>query len=301
MKTELYTGALIVALAIAFVAAGIAVSQTDGKDMQSAWTQAENIFGVKGDYHADGTATFDVPRDLAVTLNGIRLAPGSDLSHEIRMMTIGDKVLAIGELVVTADEIGSVTQKLQAAGINETALHNHLLHESPQLMYLHFHAYGNPVDITMAINDIITPLGKGPDGKFDGQGIDTARLDRIMGAEGKADGGIYGFSMPRADNVTMEGITLSPYMDISTEIYFQPTGNGNALAIGEFVLEANEVEPVTGMLAEKGFEVDALHSHMLTEQPRLFYLHTWATGNAEQLATGLRLALGKTNSLAGTR
>ena len=303
MRDKYYAGAaIIVALAVAFISMGLAVGdRTDSRDMQSAWTQAESIFGVKGEYHADGTATFDVPRDLAVTLNGVRLAPGSDLSHEIRMMSVGDKAMAVGELVLTADEIGSVTQKLLDAGIEETALHNHLLHESPGLMYLHFHAYGDPVDITTAINDIITPLGKGPDGKFDAQGIDTARLDRIMGAEGNADGGVYGFTVPRADNVTMDNMTLSPYMDISTEISFQPLGSGKALAIGEFVLESDEVGPVVKALSGSGFEVDALHSHMLTEQPRLFYLHTWATGDAELLASGLRLALGKTNSLTGTR
>ncbi len=303
MRAILYTcAALVVALAFACVAAGLAAdSLSDRKDIQSTWTQAENIFGVKGEYHADGTATFDVPRDLTVTLNGIGMAPGSDLSHEIRMMSIGDKAMAVGELVLTQDEIDGVTQKLLDAGIEETALHNHILHESPGLMYLHFHAYGDPVDITTAINDIITPLGKGPEGKFDSQGIDTARLDRIMGSEGKADGGVYGFSMPRADNVTMDGMTLSPYMDISTEITFQPLGSGKALSVGEFVLEADEVGPVVKALSESNFEVDALHSHMLTEQPRLFYLHTWATGDAEQLASGLRLALEKTDSLTGTR
>ena len=196
MRAILYTcAALVVALAFACVAAGLAAdSLSDKKDIQSTWTQAENIFGVKGEYHADGTATFDVPRDLTVTLNGIGMAPGSDLSHEIRMMSIGDKAMAVGELVLTQDEIDGVTRKLLDAGIEETALHNHILHESPGLMYLHFHAYGDPVDITTAINDIITPLGKGPEGKFDSQGIDTARLDRIMGSEGKADGGVYGFS-----------------------------------------------------------------------------------------------------------
>jgi len=293
---------MIVALTFVCVTAALgANSQTGGRDMQSIWTQAESIFGVKGEYHADGTAAFDVPRDLTVTLNGIRLAPGSDLSHEIRMMSIGDKAMAVGELVLTGGEIGSVTQKLLDAGIDETALHNHLLHESPGLMYLHFHAYGDPVDITTAINDIITPLGKGPDGKFDGQGIDKARLDRIMGVKGEADGGVYGFTVPRAGNVTMDGMTLSPYMDISTEITFQPLGSGKAMAIGEFVLEPDEVKPVISELSGKGFEIDALHSHMLIEQPRLFYLHTWATGDAEELASGLRLALGKTNSLTGTR
>ncbi|OPY30142.1 MAG: hypothetical protein A4E28_00387 [Methanocella sp. PtaU1.Bin125] len=286
------------AVVMAALAAG---GQTDKRDMQSAWTQAEDVFGVTGDYHADGTATFDVPRKLTVTMNGVRLASGSDRAHEIRMMSVGDKAIAVGELVLTAEEIGGVTKKLLDAGISETALHNHLLHLSPGVMYLHFHAFGDPVDITTAINDVITPLGKSPESEFDNESLDTAKLDRIMGAEGRAGGGVYGYTVPRAGNVTVDGMTLSPHMDISTEITFQPLGDGKALAIGEFVLEAREVTPVIGELTEKGFEIDALHSHMLTEEPRLFYLHAWATGDAEQLASGLRLALEKTDSLTGPR
>jgi hypothetical protein len=153
------------------------------------------------------------------------------------------------------------------------------------------------VNISTAIGDIVTTLGTGPESRFDNQSLDTAKLDRIIGTDGKADGGVYGFSFPRADNITMDGMTLSPSMDISTEITFQPLGGSKALAIGEYVLEASEVEPVIGALADNGFEVDAIHSHMLTEQPRLFYLHCRATGNAEQLARGMREALDRTNSL----
>jgi hypothetical protein len=294
--------AIIGILAFAVLVSGpLMKGYEQSRDMQSIWTQAMDVFGVKGDYHADGTATFDVPRELTVTMDGLRLASGSGLSHEIRMMSVGDKAIAVGELVLTAEEIGGVTKKLLDAGIEETALHNHLLHTSPGVMYLHFHAFGDPVDITTAVNDVITPLGKGPESEFDNESLDTAKLDRIMGAEGRAGGGVYGYTVPRAGNVTIDGMILSPNMGISTEIAFQPLSDGKALAIGEFVLEAREVTPVIRELTEKGFEIDALHSHMLTEQPRLFYLHAWATGDADQLASGLRLALEKTDSLTGPR
>jgi hypothetical protein len=299
MRRYLYGGFIVLfLLAGTMFAANFAGMAGQNTDI-THWAPAERALGVKGDYSPDGSVTFEVPRNLTVTLGGIPLAPGSDLSHEIRMMSAGDKAMAVGELVLLESEVAGVTRKLRDAGINVTALHNHLLHESPALMYLHFHAYADPVNITTAIGAIIAPLGKGPEGKFDSQGMDTARLDRIMRADGKADGGVYGFSIPRADNVTDNGMVLSPCMDISTEITFQPLGAGKALAIGEYVLEANEVEPVIGALAANGIEVTALHSHMLTEQPRLFYLHCWATGDAESLAMGMRAALDRTNSLTG--
>jgi hypothetical protein len=42
-----------------------------------------------------------------------------------------------------------------------------------------------------------------------------------------------------------------------------------------------------------GIEITALHSHMLDEQPRVFFMHFWANDNARKLATGLRAALDK--------
>jgi hypothetical protein len=85
-------------------------------------------------------------------------------------------------------------------------------------------------------------------------------------------------------------------MDISTEISFQPLSDGRSAAIGEFVLEPEEVEPVLRSLSADGIEVTALHSHMITEEPRLFYLHCWATGDTEKTALAFHLALKLTDS-----
>ena len=110
---------------------------------------------------------------------------------------------------------------------------------------------------------------------------------------------MYSYHIPRKDTIAMNGITLLPEMDISTGISFQPTGNGKAAAVGEFVLESSEVGPVIDSMAKNGIEVTALHSHMLTEQPRLFYLHCWATGDAVELARGMHDAISRTNSSSG--
>ena len=85
-------------------------------------------------------------------------------------------------------------------------------------------------------------------------------------------------------------------MGLSTALNFQPTGGGKAAITGDFVLIGKEVNPVIQALHSNGIEVTALHSHMLDEQPRLFFMHFWANDDAVKLAKGLRAALDKTNS-----
>jgi hypothetical protein len=85
-------------------------------------------------------------------------------------------------------------------------------------------------------------------------------------------------------------------MGTATAINFQPTGNGRAAITGDFVLIAKEVNPVIRALREHGIQVTAVHSHMLDEEPRLFFMHFWANDDAVKLARGLRAALDQTNS-----
>ena len=100
------------------------------------------------------------------------------------------------------------------------------------------------------------------------------------------------------DPVSENGTQLVPPgpMGMATGINFQPTGGGKAAITGDFVLTGNEVNPVIQALRSNGIEVTAVHSHMLDEQPRLFFLHFWANDDAVKLAKGLRAALDKTAS-----
>jgi hypothetical protein len=91
---------------------------------------------------------------------------------------------------------------------------------------------------------------------------------------------------------------LSPVgpMGVATAINFQPTGGGKAAVTGDFVMTSDEVNPVIKALRSHGIAVTALHSHMLAEQPRLFFMHFWANDDAIKLAEGLRVALDRTAS-----
>jgi hypothetical protein len=126
--------------------------------------------------------------------------------------------------------------------------------------------------------------------------LDTTQLDQLIGAKGQPNGGVYQFAVPRRDPITEDGMPMTPVgpMGVATVINFQPTGGGKAAITGDFVLTGDEVNPVIKALRGNGIEVTAVHSHMLTEQPRLFFMHFWANDEALKLAKGLRAALDRT-------
>jgi Domain of Unknown Function (DUF1259) len=128
--------------------------------------------------------------------------------------------------------------------------------------------------------------------------LDTAQLDQLIGVKGQANGGVYQFNVPRREPVTEDEMQLSPVgpMGVAIAMNFQPTGGGKAAITGDFVLTNDEVNPVIKALRANGIDVTAVHSHMLDEQPRLFFLHFWAVDDALKLAKGLRAALDKTAS-----
>jgi len=200
--------------------------------------------------------------------------------------------------VLAEDEVGPVMRKLQEGGVEPTALHNHLLGELPRVMYMHIAARGDAAKIASAIHDALavtrTPMGT-PAAPAAAAAIelDTAAIAKALGTAGKVNGGVYQVSVPRTGRVMEHGMEVPPSMGVATAISFQPTGAGKAAITGDFVLTANEVNPVIRALTSHGIAVTALHSHMLNESPRLFFMHFWAEDDAVTLAQGLRAALDK--------
>ena len=143
-----------------------------------------------------------------------------------------------------------------------------------------------------------TPLAAAAPAQQPAIDLDTAQLDQIMRAKGQPNGGVYQFAVPRRDPVTENGMQIAPPgpLGAATAINFQPTGSGKAAITGDFVLVAEEVNPVIKALRANGIEVTAIHIHMLTEQPRLIFMHFWANDDAIKLARGLSAALDKTAS-----
>ena len=287
----------LISLALILVGAiASAQSQTQGE-----WKAVEDAMGRSGQPQPDGTLKFGMPRkDLTVTLDGIQIKPGLALGAWADFKGSGSNSMVMGDLVLTEDEVEPVMLKLQQSGIQITALHNHLLGETPHVMYMHIEGHGEAAKLAASLHDALaltkTPAATPASATPPAIDLDTAQIDSAMGRKGKNNGGIYQFGVPRAEKITDDGMEVPPSMGVATGINFQPTGNGNAAITGDFVLLNSEVNPVMQSLRENGISVTAVHSHMLMESPRLYFMHFWANANAVQLAKGLRAALDKTNS-----
>jgi Domain of Unknown Function (DUF1259) len=267
------------------------------------WKKVDEAIGrsaaVSGDVHRYG-----FPRsDLNVTLDGVTIRPTLALGSGAAFKPAHGGAMVMGDLVLLETEINPVMTKLIENGLEITAVHNHVLRANPLTFYMHIGGHGDPVKLATAIRTALaeskTPLTPpAPPATPPAIDLDTAQLDQIIGAKGQNNGGVYQFAVPRRDPVNEGGVQLSPAgpTGVATAIGFQPTGGGKAAITGDFVLTGEEVNPVIKELRANGIEVTAIHSHMLTEQPRLIFMHFWANDDAVKLAKGLRAALDKTAS-----
>ena len=289
MKTRV---AVFVVLALATVAA-----QTD------PWKPIADALGRSGKEQPGGIYKVGLPRsDMHVTVDGVTLKPTLALGSWLAFAKMGDQAMVMGDLVLSEDEVEPVMLKLQQGGIEQTALHNHVLHESPRVMYMHISGHGDGVKLAAALKEALaltgTPPAAAPAAAQGDLGIDADAIGTALGRKGTVNGGVLQFSVPRGENIHDGGMEIPPSMGTATAINFQPTGNGKAAITGDFVLIGSEVNPVLRTLREGGIQVTAVHSHMLTEEPRLFFMHFWANDDAGKLAGVLKSAIAKTNSAA---
>jgi hypothetical protein len=253
-----------------------------------------------------GVVRFGFPRsDLTVVVDGLTLKPALALGSWVAFEPMGaHEAMAMGDLVLLETEVPDVMRALQAGGVEQTALHNHVLGESLRVMYMHVSAHGDPVKIAQTIRTALgttkTPLGTpaAPSAPSATE-LDTAGIAAALGVTGKLNGVVYQVSVPRREHIMERGHEVPPSMGVATAINFQPTGGGKAAITGDFVMRAEEVNAVIRALQAHGINPTALHSHMLDESPRLFFMHFWANDDAVSLAKGLRAALDHTASKVG--
>lgn len=268
------------------------------------WQTVEKAIGKNGSMQPGDVFKIGLPRtDLAVTVRGVQINPVLALGSWVAFKKAGTMTMVMGDLVLTEAEVGPVMWSLQRDGIEQTALHNHVLDESPRIMYMHISGHGDAVKLAEAIRHALsytkTPLEGPPSVTLKRRALaelDLRKVEQALGRSGKENSGVYQFSIPRAETIMDGEIEVPPSMGVATAINFQPTGGGRAAVTGDFVLIATEVNPVISALRENEIAVTAVHNHMLFESPRLFFMHFWANDDAVKLARGLRSALDKTNS-----
>ena len=238
--------------------------------------------------------------DLHVNIAGLAIKPGLALGSWAAFTGSDLQASVMGDLVLLESEVNPVVRKLRSAGFEITAIHNHLMSETPHLLYVHYMGHGQAVEIAKSLRAALaeskTPLAKPapPSAQPAEQFVKT--IDDILGAKGNWAGGVLAFGIPRAEPISDEGMTLTGPQGVAESINFQAAGAGKVATTGDFVLTADEVNPVISALAEHEIKVTALHSHLLTEQPRLFFMHFWGLGNTESVAQGIKAALNKVHT-----
>lgn len=264
------------------------------------WQGVEKVFGRKGVVQADMLKITFPRTDLQVKAGEVTVEPGLALTSWIGFKAMGTRAMMMGDLVLLEGEVAPVMAKLVAEGIRVTALHNHLIGTVPVVMYLHFGGEGDAEQLAGSLRSALslsgTPLGPPPPAATPVAKPDWTQVEAIFGRTGVKKGNLFQVGFPRKEKIVEEGMEVPPYLGMATGINLQIVG-GKAAATGDFVLTGSEVNRVVKALIDNGIAVTAIHSHMLFESPRLFFLHFWGYDEPEKLARGLRAALDKTNSM----
>lgn len=272
---------------------------------QKEWSAVENVFGKKGTVQDNGFKIGFPRSDLKVNVSGFAVAPGFALGSWVGFMNMDkskntkgtmNQVSMMGDLVLLDTEVPKVLKKLVEEHLEITAIHNHLINESPNVKYVHFSGRGDAVKLAEAIKAVLettaTPLGT-PQPNAKTPDVDWSKVEAILGA-GKHNGILLQYGFPRKEKITVNGIVMPAFMGVATGINFQKDGDRAAIT-GDFVLLANEINPVIKILIANGITPTALHNHMIHDNPRLFMMHFWAVDNPEKLAKALYQALSATN------
>src|SRR5258706_6545607 len=260
-------------------------------------TKIDQVLGRSGQKTGDVYRVGFPRTDLQVTVGGVAVRPGLALGSWAAFSGTDASASVMGDLVPLEGEVNPVMFKLRASGIEITAVHNHILNETPRVLYMHYMGHGDAAELAKSLRAALavskTPLGA-PAAPAPAPASPPAFIKTIedtLGRKGQFNGGVLAFGIPRAEATTEGGMTLTTPQGVAESINFQEISSGQVATTGDFILKAEEVNPVISALEEHNIQVTALHSHMLTENPRLFFMHFWAAGNTESVAQGIKAAL----------
>ena len=274
-----------------------------GKEAEKAIHGMLDTAGIERAIGKAGEAKGDVykvslPRtDLQVTVDRVQVKPGFALGSWIAFKPAAHGAVAHGDLVLAEQEVPAVVQAFEAHGIRVTALHNHLIGESPRVMFLHFWGEGDAANLAQHLRDALsqtkTPMTdtKKPETSTEAAGFDAEQIQSVLGHKGTIKQGVLQVSVPRSEVIKESGVELPPSMGTATAINVQAAGADKVVATGDCVMTAEEVNRVAGALTKHGIQITALHNHLLHAAPNVYFMHFWAHDSTDHVAQGLRAAL----------
>lgn len=246
--------------------------------------------------------------ELNVTLDGFHIVPSMGLTSWVAFTAHGKGAMAMGDLVLLEDEIGPVQKEAIKNGLSVTAIHNHFLRDTPKVMFMHIGGMGSEEEVASAVKKVLDKAREVRAAKKNigtppavTSSLDPKKIESVIGHAGNMAGGVYKVVIGRPDIQLLDmGSPVSSFMGFNTWMAFQGSDERAAVA-GDFAMREAEVQAVIGELVGHGIEVTAIHNHMVTETPRIVFLHFWGVGKAEDLAKGLRAALDKTGNSEKTK
>ena len=251
----------------------------------------------KGDFKA-GVLKVNIPRnDLNMTIQGVSTPTPFGFGGWIAFTKAsGGPEVMMGDLVLLQDEVNPVMSALLDNGIDVTALHNHFFWDEPRVYYMHVHGMGKADDLAHRVKpslDLIghvTPKSPSPLAAT-GTPMNVENIAKIVGHAGEQAGAVYKITVGR-DDIAMKdhGAEINARMGLNTWAAFTGTAD-DAVIAGDVAMLENELTSVLKTLRKNEFSVVAIHHHMTQEHPLVIFLHYWARGNAEKLATGFKATL----------
>jgi Domain of Unknown Function (DUF1259) len=263
----------------------------------------EQVTGMKG-VEKNGEYKITVPQnDLNVVVDGFKIIPPMGLGSWTDFTPSSHGVMVMGDIILTETDLKPVQQEVIRQGLTITAIHNHFVRNHPNIIYMHIDGAGDVEKMALNVKAVFDKVkevrGKDPKAAPKDSVVNTLNiqaLDAIIGAKGEMSQGVYKYTIGRPDVQLKEhGTPVSSFGGFNTWAAWQGTPD-KAAVCGDFTMLTEEVAPVIKTLIENGIEVVAVHNHMVQEDPKIFFLHYWGTGPAENLARGLKAALDKTNT-----
>jgi hypothetical protein len=264
------------------------------------WADVAKVLGRPGDMRRFMYHTAFPRNDLTVYSHGIRIDPGLALGTHVAFVRYADhSTLVMGDAAISERELQHFVDALAQHDIMLTALHKHLLAHDPDVWWVHVHAHGDdPLVMARGLRAAFDCTGTPPPGPAvpsNPTSLDTAAIDTALGVKGSWDGAVYKSAFVRRETVADGPLALPAGLGSTTSVTFQPLGGGMAALSGDLVMIASEVQPALVALRRGGIDLVEVHHHNLTDEPRLFFVHYWAVGDAVAQAKAVRLAVDTTN------
>ena len=260
----------------------------------------EQLTGLKGKWNEkEGVFKVEMPRsDLAITAAGAKITPPLGLTAWAAFTKAGAHTVVMGDMVLTEDQVNPAMSAALDNGLEVTALHNHFFWENPRVMFMHIGGMGDEAKLAGGVAKVFETMKQ----KFDvpsasidpaSSTLDPKKIDAVLGRSGEMNKGVYKVTTGR--EVKMAGHTMGNAMGVNTWAGFAGSDE-QAIVDGDFAMLESEMQSVLKALRHAGINIVAIHQHMTGESPRMLFLHYWGVGRTEDLARGLKNALGQTRS-----